>query len=350
MDYKSAGVNIEKADNFIKGMKNKIKETFKSEVLSDIGGFSGFFDLSNESCNSPVLVSSVDGVGTKLKLAFLSEKYSTIGIDLVAMVVNDIIVTGAKPLFLLDYFATGKLEEPVAKQVLTGIIEGCKEAQCALIGGETAEMPGFYMNKEFDLAAFGVGIVDKEKIIDGSTIAKKNKIIGIASSGAHSNGYSLLRKVFIESNNFNINEPLDTLAQPLIDELLTPTKIYVKPILHLLKNFQINGMAHITGGGFTENIPRVLPDRTKAIIDCHSWEIPDIFKLTQKYGKIDANEMFRTFNNGIGFIIIVPEKTVDEILTMLETLNYKGFLIGEIIERKKSQEKIELLNYKSAFK
>ncbi len=350
MDYKSAGVNIEQADNFIKGMKNKIKETFKAEVLSDIGGFSGFFDLSNESCNNPVLVSSVDGVGTKLKLAFLSEKYSTIGIDLVAMVVNDIIVTGAKPLFLLDYFATGKLEEPVARQVLTGIIEGCKEAQCALIGGETAEMPGFYPDKEFDLAAFGVGIVDKEKIIDGSTIGKNNKIIGIASSGAHSNGYSLLRKVFIESNNFNINEPLDTLNKSLIEELLTPTQIYVKLVLHLIKNFQINGMAHITGGGFIENIPRVLPERTKAIIDCQTWEVPDIFKLTQKYGQIDEEEMFRTFNNGIGFILIVPENSVDDMLTIIDTLEYKGFLIGEIIERKESKEKIELLNYKSAFK
>lgn len=350
MDYKSAGVNIEQADNFIKGMKNKIKETFKAEVLSDIGGFSGFFDLSNESCNNPVLVSSVDGVGTKLKLAFLSEKYSTIGMDLVAMVVNDIIVTGAKPLFLLDYFATGKLEEPVARQVLTGIIEGCKEAQCALIGGETAEMPGFYPDKEFDLAAFGVGIVDKEKIIDGSTIGKNNKIIGIASSGAHSNGYSLLRKVFIESNNFNINEPLDTLNKSLIEELLTPTQIYVKLVLHLIKNFQINGMAHITGGGFIENIPRVLPERTKAIIDCQTWEVPDIFKLTQKYGQIDEEEMFRTFNNGIGFILIVPENSVDDMLTIIDTLEYKGFLIGEIIERKESKEKIELLNYKSAFK
>ena len=350
MDYKSAGVNIEKADNFIKGMKNQIKETFKAEVLSDIGGFSGFFDLSNESCNNPVLVSSVDGVGTKLKLAFLTEQYSTIGIDLVAMVVNDIIVTGAKPLFLLDYFATGKLEESVARQVLTGIIEGCKEAQCALIGGETAEMPGFYPDKEFDLAAFGVGIVDKEKIIDGSTIGKNNKIIGIASSGAHSNGYSLLRKVFIESNNFNINEPLDTLNKSLIEELLTPTQIYVKLVLHLIKNFQINGMAHITGGGFIENIPRVLPERTKAIIDCQTWEVPDIFKLTQKYGQIDEEEMFRTFNNGIGFILIVPENSVDDMLTIIDTLEYKGFLIGEIIERKESKEKIELLNYKSAFK
>ena len=350
MDYKSAGVDIEKSDKLISSLKEKIQSTFTPEVVSDIGGFSGVFDLSVENYNNPLLVTSVDGVGTKLKLAFLTNRHTTIGIDLVAMVVNDIIVTGAKPLFLLDYFATGKLEENVANDVISGIVEGCKIAGCSLIGGETAEMPGFYKEKEYDLAAFGVGVVEKDKIIDGSLISKSNKIIGIKSSGPHSNGYSLIRKIFIDSENIDIFKPVEGLNRSLIDELMEPTLIYVQPILKILKNFQINGMAHITGGGFIENIPRVIPERSKAIIDTTSWNIPKIFKIIKEYGDITELEMFKTFNNGIGLILIVPESLAEDIVSMLNNMKYESFIIGEVIERKPEDKKIELLNIKNSFK
>ncbi len=349
MDYKSSGVDIEKSDKLIKKLKHKIESTFTPEVVSNIGGFSGVFDLSMESYKNPLLVTSVDGVGTKLKLAFMSGKHSTIGIDLVAMVVNDIIVSGAKPIFLLDYFATGSLDDRIAESVISGIVKGCEIAGCALIGGETAEMPGFYQANEYDLAAFGVGVIDKDNIIDGSSISKGNKIIGIASSGPHSNGYSLLRKVFLNSEKFDISKPIGNLKNSIIEELLTPTNIYVQPILKIIKNFQVNGMAHITGGGFLENIPRVLPERSKAIIDVSSWEIPEIFKLTKSFGAIEDIEMFRTFNNGIGFILIVPSNDADDLLSMLNNIDCKSYLIGEIVENK-DNEKIELLNFKNAFK
>jgi phosphoribosylformylglycinamidine cyclo-ligase len=349
VDYKSAGVDIEKSEKLINNLKDRIQATFTPEVVSNIGGFSGVFDLSIENHKNPLLVTSVDGVGTKLKLAFMSGNHSTIGIDLVAMVVNDIIVSGAKPIFLLDYFATGKLDTDIAESVISGIVKGCKIAGCALIGGETAEMPGFYNANEYDLAAFGVGVIEKDSIVDCSSISKGNKIIGIASSGAHSNGYSLLRKIFVDSGNFNLDNTLGNLEKTLMEELLTPTRIYVQAVLKIIKNFHINGMAHITGGGFIENIPRVLPERSTAVIDVSSWEIPEIFKLTQMYGKIDEKEMFKTFNNGIGFILIVPSSEVDDLLTMLNNINCKSYIIGDIVERK-NDNKIELLNYKNAFK
>ena len=349
MDYKSAGVDIEKSEKLINNLKDRIQATFTPEVVSNIGGFSGVFDLSIENHKNPLLVTSVDGVGTKLKLAFMSGNHSTIGIDLVAMVVNDIIVSGAKPIFLLDYFATGKLDTDIAESVISGIVKGCKIAGCALIGGETAEMPGFYNANEYDLAAFGVGVIEKDSIVDCSSISKGNKIIGIASSGAHSNGYSLLRKIFVDSGNFNLDNTLGNLEKTLMEELLTPTRIYVQAVLKIIKNFHINGMAHITGGGFIENIPRVLPERSTAVIDVSSWEIPEIFKLTQMYGKIDEKEMFKTFNNGIGFILIVPATEADDLLTMLNNINCKSYIIGDIVERK-DDNKIELLNYKNAFK
>ncbi len=349
MDYKSSGVDIEKSEKLIFNLKERIQSTFTPEVVSSIGGFSGVFDLSIEDSKNPLLVTSVDGVGTKLKLAFASQKHDTIGIDLVAMVVNDIIVSGAKPLFLLDYFATGKLNTSIADNVISGIVTGCKIAGCALIGGETAEMPGFYNENEYDLAAFGVGVIDKDKIIDGSSVSKGNKIIGIASSGAHSNGYSLLRKIFVESEKFDLDKPIGNLKKSLIDELLTPTTIYVQTVLKIVKNFNVTGMAHITGGGFLDNIPRVLPDRSKAIIDVSTWEIPEIFKLAQKYGNIEESEMFRTFNNGIGYILIVPASDADDLIAMLNNINCKSFLIGEIEERK-TENKIELINVKNVFK
>jgi phosphoribosylformylglycinamidine cyclo-ligase len=350
VDYKSSGVDIEKSSKLIDSLKDRIESTFSPEVVSDIGGFSGVFDLSVAPVKSPLLVTSVDGVGTKLKLAFLTNRHATIGIDLVAMVVNDIIVTGAKPLFLLDYFATGNLDKDIAEDVISGIVEGCKIAQCSLIGGETAEMPGFYKDNEYDLAAFGVGVVDKDNIIDGSLISKGNKIIGIKSSGPHSNGYSLIRKIFIESEKFDIYKPFDNLDKPLIDALLEPTIIYVQPVFNIIKNFQINGMAHITGGGFIENIPRIISKRLKVVIDASTWEVPYIFKLIAKYGEVDTMEMFKTFNNGIGFIMIVPEQEAEDIVSMLNNLSYDSYIIGEVIEKGDNEEQIEFLNYKNVFK
>ncbi len=350
MDYKKAGVDIDKANFLINNIKTKIKETYRNEVISDIGGFAGFFDIVKDKYNDPVLVSSVDGVGTKLKLAFLSGNHSTVGIDLVAMCVNDIITNGAEPLFFLDYFATGKIEDEIFNQVISGIVTGCKEANCALLGGETAEMPDFYKQGEYDLAGFVVGIVDKEKIIDGSSIRIGNKIIGIESSGVHSNGFSLVRKIFFENEKFDYNAPIDDLEKPLIEELLTPTKIYVNPVLKLIKNFNINGMAHITGGGFIDNIPRILPEKLKAVINCQNWECPKIFRIIKKYGEVDDFEMFKVFNNGIGFVIIVEKDDVDDVIAFLNSLNLKAYQIGEIIERKDNTPKIELFGYSNFFK
>ena len=347
MDYKSAGVDIEKANQLISDVKSRIKETFRTEVMSDIGGFAGFFDLVKDKFSDPVLVSSVDGVGTKLKLAFLSNNHSTVGIDLVAMCVNDIITTGAEPLFFLDYFATGKIKENIFNQVISGIIEGCKQANCALLGGETAEMPDFYKEGEYDLAGFVVGIVDKETIIDGSTVKIGNKIIGISSSGVHSNGFSLIRKIFAEKDYFKTFEALE---KPLIEILLEPTKIYVSPVIKLIKNFQVNGMAHITGGGLLENIPRILPERAKALINCQNWECPEIFKLIKEYGNVDDMEMFKVFNNGIGYIIIVNENDVQDVLSFLNSLSFNSFEIGEIVERKDDKNQIELTGYSNFFK
>ena len=350
MDYKTAGVDIEKANTLINQVKNKIKESFRNEVISDIGGFSGFFDIVKDKYSDPVLVSSVDGVGTKLKLAFISNNHSTIGIDLVAMCVNDIITNGAEPLFFMDYFATGKIDENTFKSVIYGIVEGCKEANCALLGGETAEMPDFYREGEYDLAGFVVGIIDKEKIIDGSSIRIGNKIIGIESSGVHSNGFSLIRRIFFENSHFNYNEKIEGLNRPLIQELLTPTKIYVKPVLKLIKNYKINGMAHITGGGFIDNIPRILPERLKALINCQNWNCPNIFKIIKGHGNVDDLEMFKVFNNGIGYILIVEEKEVDDIKSFLNQLNFKSYEIGEIVEREENSPKVELIGYSNFFK
>ncbi len=350
MDYKQAGVDIEKANFLINKVKSKIKETYRNEVISDIGGFAGFFDIVKDKYSDPVLVSSVDGVGTKLKLAFLSDSHSTIGIDLVAMCVNDIITNGAEPLFFLDYFATGKIDDETFTEVISGIVEGCKLANCALLGGETAEMPDFYPEGEYDLAGFVVGIVDKDKIIDGSTIRIGNKIIGLESSGVHSNGYSLVRKIFFENPDVDYTSPIEDLENPLIDELLIPTKIYVNPVLKLLKNYQINGMAHITGGGFIDNIPRILSEKLKAVIDCQSWQAPKIFKIIKNYGNVDELEMFKTFNNGIGYVLIVENKDVEDIIAFLNSMNVKSYEIGEIVERKGESPKIELMGYLNFFK
>lgn len=341
--YKDAGVNIDEGNETVRKIKPLAKSTFRPEVLSDIGHFSAFFSLANSKYREPVLVSSTDGVGTKLSLAFKSGIHHTVGIDLVAMVVNDIIVTGAEPLFFLDYFACGKLSSDVAEKVISGIATGCIEAGCALVGGETAELPGFYKDGEYDLAGFGVGIVEKNSIIDGSNITAGDLIIGIASSGLHSNGYSLVRKIFFEINNYSIDSYVEELGKTLIEELLTPTQIYVKPILNVLKNYPLKGLAHITGGGFIENIPRILSPQLKATIKKEFLEIPPIFLLIQKLGKIDEFEMFRTFNCGTGMVVVAKKEHAEDIVSLLSSMKLKAKIIGEIRKKEENESQIEIL-------
>ena len=315
--YKDAGVDIDAGNRFVQMIKPLVKATTRPEVLTDIGGFGGLFSLNSDKYKKPTLVASTDGVGTKLKIAFMADKHDTVGIDLVAMCVNDIVVQGAEPLFFLDYLATGKLSPEKAVEIVKGISEGCVQAGCALIGGETAEMPGMYGDGEYDLAGFTVGVVDNDRIIDGSSITVGDKLIGLASSGLHSNGYSLARKVCFENLGLSIDSFVPELGKPLGEALLTPTRIYVKTILNLLRDFQIKGMAHITGGGLLENIPRVLPRHCRAVIHRNSWEIPPIFQLLREGGNIDEIEMHRTFNNGIGMVLVVPERDVEDIMVQI---------------------------------
>ena len=341
--YRDAGVDIDAGNRFVQMIKPLVKATSRPEVMTDIGGFGGLFSLHADKYKKPTLVSSTDGVGTKLKLAFMMDKHDTVGIDLVAMCVNDIIVQGAEPLFFLDYLATGKLSPEKAVEIVKGISEGCVQAGCALIGGETAEMPGMYSEGEYDLAGFTVGVVDDDKIIDGSTITVGDAIIGIASSGLHSNGYSLARKVFFERMNLNVSSQLPELKSPLGQELITPTRIYVKAILNLLRDFQIKGMAHITGGGVIENIPRVLPKHCRAVLKKNSWPKPPIFEVLRQGGNIDELEMYRTFNYGVGMVLVVPGADADDIMVRLSGLNEKAYLIGEIAKCPDCTEQVELI-------
>lgn len=342
--YKDAGVDIEKGDAFVQMIKPMVESTFRPEVLTKIGGFAGCLSLNLERYKKPVLVSSTDGVGTKLKIAFLMDRHDTVGIDLVAMCVNDIIVYGAKPLFLLDYFATSKLDPQKASKVIEGIVKGCVEAECSLIGGETAEMPGFYQEGEYDLAGFGVGIVEDSQLIDGSSVTVGDKLIGIASNGLHSNGYSLVRKILLEHHRMDLHQRVEEIGEVLGEELLRPTKIYVRPVLNLIRDFHISGIAHITGGGITGNLPRVVPRGCKAIIHRGTWEVPPIFHLLQEKGEISEEEMLRTFNNGIGMILIVKNREADEVLSRLHSMGEKAFLIGEIGKAEADQESIEYLS------
>jgi len=341
--YRSAGVDIDAGNEFVKLIKPLVKATSRPEVMADIGGFGGLFSLGNNKNKNPVLVSGTDGVGTKLKLAFMSDRHDTIGIDLVAMCVNDIVVQGAEPLFFLDYLATSKLEPAKAAEIVRGIASGCIQAGCALIGGETAEMPGFYSEGEYDIAGFAVGVVERENIIDGSSVTVGNKLIGIASSGMHSNGYALARKVIFDMMGLGILDELPGLGRSVADELLTPTKIYVKTILNLLRDFSIKSIAHITGGGLLENIPRVLPHGCKALINGTSWQWPAIFRLLQDAGEIDTGEMYRTFNCGIGMVLAVPENEVEEILIRLSGLNEQAFVIGEVAKYEAGKENVEFI-------
>ncbi len=341
--YKDAGVDIDKGDTFVQTIKPMVESTFRPEVLTKIGGFAGCFSLNLERYKKPILVSSTDGVGTKLKIAFMMDRHDTVGIDLVAMCVNDVVVAGAKPLFFLDYFAASQLDSERATKVVSGIVKGCMEAECSLIGGETAEMPGLYKEGEYDLAGFVVGIVEDAQLIDGSSVTVGDKLVGVASSGLHSNGYSLVRKILIEHHKMALDKRVEEIGEVLGEELLRPTKIYVKTILNLIRDFKIGGIAHITGGGITGNLPRVIPKGSKALIRRGTWDIPPIFSYLKERGNIPEEEMLRTFNNGIGMILVVRPKEVDDILSRLNNLGEKAFVIGEIGKAEKEGETIEYL-------
>ncbi len=332
LTYKKAGVDIDAGNEFVRLIKPLTEATKREGVLGGIGGFGGLFQLDTKKYKDPVLVSGTDGVGTKLKLAFMMNKHDSIGIDLVAMCVNDIVVCGAEPLFFLDYLATGKLVPAMMVDVMKGISEGCRSAGCALIGGETAEMPAMYQDSEYDLAGFAVGVVERAGIIDGSKVKPGDKIIGLASSGLHSNGYSLARKVVFDKMGFKVTDKMDILSKSIGEELLIPTKIYVKTVLHIMKHFDVKGVAHITGGGLTENIPRVLPEGTDAVLYPGRWNAHAIFYLIEKWGNIERDEMYRDFNMGIGMVMILPDEQVEEAFRELEKLGEEPYIIGEITE------------------
>ena len=330
LTYRDAGVDIDAGDDLVQRITPFAKRTMRPEVLGGIGGFGALVEVSKKY-KEPVMVSGTDGVGTKLKLAFRMKKHDTIGIDLVAMSVNDILVSGAEPIFFLDYFACGKLDVGVAADVVKGVAEGCEQAGCSLIGGETAEMPGMYDPNEYDLAGFAVGLVEKSRIIDGKSIAVGDAIVGLASSGAHSNGYSLVRKVLAVSGA-DLFEPFDG-ERTLGDALLEPTRIYVKPVLATLAKVRVKGLAHITGGGLTENIPRVLPDTVCAQLDATCWPRPKVFDWLQKEGQIDEAEMQRTFNCGIGMVLVVAKEDAKTAIATLAAEGVQAFEIGAIAPR-----------------
>lgn len=326
--YKDSGVDIDAADAAVKMIRKYVQSTYTKGVLGDIGSFGGFFQIDNSHKN-PVLVAGTDGVGTKLKIAFMMDKHDTVGIDCVAMCVNDVLVHGAVPLFFLDYIAVGKLIPEKVAQIVKGICDGCIQARCALIGGETAQMPDMYKEDEYDLAGFAVGIVEKERLLDGSKVKEGDVVIGLASSGLHSNGFSLVRKLLLK--DMKLNTYIDDLKKTLGEELLIPTKIYVKPILEILDE-NVHAMAHITGGGIVENLPRVIPEGLEARLDKKSWEVPVIFHLIQSMGKIEEKEMFRTFNMGIGFILVVEKDSADTIIKKLQIQGQNAWIIGQIFK------------------
>jgi phosphoribosylformylglycinamidine cyclo-ligase len=338
--YADAGVDIDKGNKLVDTICEIAKQTTRAGVMGEIGGFGGLFSLNLTNIERPVLVSSTDGVGTKLKVAFMLDKHDTVGLDLVAMCVNDVIVQGAEPLFFLDYISMGKVDSQRVADIIKGIAEGCKQAKCALLGGETAEMPGFYQNNEYDIAGFAVGIVDNSKIIDGTDIRVGHKLIGIGSDGLHSNGYSLVRKICFEMLKLKIDAYIPELGKTLGEELLTPTRIYAKPVLSILKDLPIHGLAHITGGGIADNIVRSVPKACSILIKRGSWEVPAIFSFLKQAGNISDQEMMRTFNNGIGMIAIVPDDASEDVLQRLKALNEKAYLIGEILECRNHSERI----------
>ena len=332
--YKEAGVDVTAGYKAVELMKKSVQETYTKGVMSDLGGFGGLFKLSLSEMKEPILVSGTDGVGTKLKLAFLLDKHDTIGQDCVAMCVNDIVCCGAKPLFFLDYISLWKNIPEMVASIVKGVADGCKLAGCALVGGETAEMPGLYSDNEYDLAGFSVGVVDKEKMINPDNIQEGDVVIGLTSSGVHSNGFSLVRKIF-NVNEENLREYREELGMTLGEALLTPTKIYVKPVLKLIDEVTVKGISHITGGGFYENMPRMLNDNVSLEIQKDTYPVPEIFKLIQKEGNIPERDMYNTFNMGIGMAIIVPESDKEKALKVLEQEGEKAYVIGKVVKGNK---------------
>lgn len=332
--YKEAGVDIDAGAKEVELIKESVKETYIDGVLGDLGGFGGLFSLKHEWSDEPVLVSGTDGVGTKLRLAIDLGIHDTIGQDCVAMSVNDVLVQGAKPLFFLDYIATGKLEPKLMADIVKGVANACKESGCALLGGETAEMAGFYQEGDYDVAGFAVGIVDRKKLITGETISEGDVILGIPSTGIHSNGYSLVRKLAKE-NHWDLKKVYSTFDKSLGEVLLTPTRLYPKVVLPLLSHIDIKGMVHITGGGFYENIPRILPEGTAVVIDGDSWPVLPIFPFLKKEGNIDAHEMYRTFNCGIGMLLILNQEDADKAMDILSEQGEKIYRIGYVTKGKK---------------
>ncbi|CAE6909794.1 Phosphoribosylformylglycinamidine cyclo-ligase [Vibrio sp. B1FLJ16] len=338
LSYKDAGVDIDAGNALVDRIKGAVKRTRRPEVMGGIGGFGALCELPTKY-KQPVLVSGTDGVGTKLRLALDMNKHDTIGVDLVAMCVNDLIVQGAEPLFFLDYYATGKLDVDTAADVVSGIADGCVQAGCALIGGETAEMPGMYEGEDYDVAGFCVGVVEKEDIIDGTKVAAGDALIAVGSSGPHSNGYSLIRKI-LEVSGADKNEELE--GRTIGEHLLEPTKIYIKSALKMIEKHDIHAISHITGGGFWENIPRVLPEGTKAVIDGKSWEWPIIFQWLQEKGNVETHEMYRTFNCGVGLIVALPKDQADAAVALLKEEGENAWVIGEIAQAEASEEQVEI--------
>jgi len=339
ISYKEAGVNIKKGNELVQRLKKTINNTNKKGVIGEFGGFGGLFDLGSLDYKQPVLVSGTDGVGTKIKLAIDNNLHDTIGIDLVAMCVNDVIVQGARPLFFLDYFACSTLDINIAETVINGINEGCSQAECSLIGGETAEMPGMYKKGDYDLAGFCVGVVEKDQLITGQDVVAGDALIAVASSGCHSNGYSFIRKI-IKDTNSDLTKNLDN--KKILDHLLTPTRIYVKQILDLIKYTPIKSISHITGGGLIDNLPRVMPENVSVIINTNTWNIPPIFNWLSEQGKIDSQEMFKTFNCGVGLVICVEQKNADKTVNFLNDSGEMAWQIGKVV-CKKTDKKVDII-------
>lgn len=333
LTYRASGVDIDEGNRAVNLIKNKIKGTYDKNVIGDLGNFSGLYSLKDfMNMDEPVLLSSTDGVGTKLKLAQMMNIHNTVGIDLVAMCVNDLICQGAKPLFFLDYIATGKLVPEKIDDIVSGIVKGCKMAECALIGGETAEMPGMYAEEDYDLAGFSVGIADKNKIISGQNVKDGDTLIGISSSGIHSNGYSFIRKIFLEEYKYELTDYIDELGMTLGEALLTPTKIYVKLVMDLIKEYELKAIAHITGGGVIENIPRVIPNGLGIEINKDSWKKPSIFKMIEKFNSIDEIELYKSFNMGIGLVIVVDSDKASEIVNHINESEEQAYIIGRVVD------------------
>ncbi len=342
--YREAGVDLDKANELVGRIRPLVRSTYSGGVITDIGGFGGLFSLNLHDVKNPVLVSSTDGVGTKLKIAFMANRHDTVGIDLVAMCVNDIVVQGARPLFFLDYLALGHIDLDLVEKLVEGIASGCKKAGCSLIGGETAEMPGFYKENEYDMAGFSVGLVDNSQIIDGSTIRVGHRIVGLVSSGLHSNGYSLARRIIFDKLGLKPDSFVPELNRTVAEELLEPTRIYVEPVLGLMRKYSVHGMAHITGGGFYDNIKRILPGACRAVIREGTWSAPPIFDFLRQKGGVSPEEMRHVFNEGIGFVVVVDASEAEDIVAFLNAANTGAHVIGDIVPREPGAEAVVVVD------